>query len=210
MKADIGKSAIIVVDMQNDFFKPGGYFARRPEFKDFLESFRQLVSIAIPNIKRLTQRAKAAGRPVVYIQHVLREDYADACFPYWRCVPDCIEEKFLVEGTWGAQIIDELKPEVGDMVITKKGYGAFTNTPLDIYLRNLDVTTCIMTGVGTSVCVETTTRQGADLNYYMIVVRDATGDAKVAHEASLNAIGPFFGDVMTSDGVIGLLENLKY
>ena len=66
------------------------------------------------------------------------------------------------------------------MVITKKGYGAFTHTPFDVYLRNLGVTTCIMTGVATSVCVETTTRQEVDLNYYMIVLRDATAEESIA------------------------------
>ena len=207
MKADISKSAVIIVDMQNDFLKPGGFFSKRPEFKEFLKTMQPLVAKAIPNIKRLTRAARNARRPVVYIQEVLREDYADACFPYWR-VPGCVEEKFLVEGTWGAQIIDELKPDPGDMIVTKKGYGGFTNTPLNIYLRNLGVTTCVMTGVGTNVCVETTTRQGTELNYYMIVVSDATADGKVSHDSSLATIGAFFGDVMTTDEVIAALRSL--
>jgi len=207
MNADISKSAVIVVDMQNDFLKPGGFFSKRPEFKEFLKTMQPLIEQAIPNIKRLTQAARNVRRPVVYVQQVLREDYADACFPYWR-VPGCIEEKFLVDGTWGAQIIDELKPEPGEMVITKKGYGAFSNTPLNIYLRNLGVSTCIMTGVGTNVCVETTIRQGTDLNYYMIVVSDATADGKASHDSSLKTIAAFFGDVMATDEVIVALQSL--
>ncbi len=210
MEGNVAKSALLIIDMQNDFCKPEGYFGRRPEphFKMMVQAMQPLVKRAIPNIRRLVEAAKGAKRPVIYIQHVLRPDYADACFPYWRCVPDCVEEKFLVEGNWGAEIVDELKPVPAEIVITKKGYGSFTHTALDLYLRNFGVTTCIVTGVGTSVCVETTTRQGADLNYYMIVVSDATGDSP-AHEPSLNHMNRFFAEVMTTDQVIGMFQNLK-
>jgi nicotinamidase-related amidase len=210
MKPDFSKSALIIVDMQNDFLKPGGYFSRlgeRPEFTDLWNSQQALVTQAITDIRQLAQAMRAAVRPVVYVQHVLREDYADACWPYWR-LPNCIEERFLVDGTWGAQIIDELRPKRGEMVITKKGYGAFTNTPLNVYLDNLGITTCIMTGVGTAVCVETTTRQGADLNYYMVIVSDATADERQDHETSLSIMSRFFGDVMTTDEVTSSLHRL--
>jgi Isochorismatase family len=82
----------------------------------------------IPNVKRLADAFRAAGRPVVYLAHVLKPDYSDAAFSYWRVgiepasgnLTDC------VEGTWGAQIIDELKPQEGEHLVVKKGFGGFS------------------------------------------------------------------------------------
>ena len=208
MKPDLSKAALIVVDMQNDFLKAGGFIARRPEFRQFVKSKQPLVDRAIPNVMRLIQAARTSTIPVVFIREAFREDYADACFPYWR-VPQCVKEKFVVEGTWGSQIIEELRPQPGDMVVTKKGYGGFTNTPLNTYLRNLDVRTCIVTGVDTSICVDTTVRQGTDLNYYMVVVSDATADSKKEHEAALSTLGNFFADVMMTDELLRMIRSPK-
>ena len=106
----------------------------------------------IPHVKRLAEAFRRAGRPVVYVIQVLRPDYADAAFPYWRAIKGSTSRNrtFIVEGSWGAQIVDELKPEHGDHVVIKKGFGGFANTPLDTILRNLGVNTCVMVGVTTS------------------------------------------------------------
>ena len=81
-----------------------------------------------------------------------------------------------VEGTWGADIVDELKPHEGEHLIAKKGFGGFSNTPLDTTLRNMGVTTCVVTGVTTCVCVSNTVRGGVEHNYRTILVSDATAE----------------------------------
>jgi len=110
MGPDITRSALIIVDMQNDFLHPDGSFSRmatkHPEFNIDMPF---LVG-TIPHVKRLADAFRAASRPVVYVAHILKPDYSDAAFPYWRLglQPGAGNSTHCVEGTWGAEIIDEL------------------------------------------------------------------------------------------------------
>jgi nicotinamidase-related amidase len=84
MGPDITRSALIIVDMQNDFLHPDGSFGQRAaEHPEFNIDMPFLVG-TIPHVKRLADAFRAAGRPVVYVAHVLKPDYSDAAFPYWR------------------------------------------------------------------------------------------------------------------------------
>jgi nicotinamidase-related amidase len=162
----------------------------------------------IPRVKRLADAFRKAGRPVVYIAQVLKSDYSDAQFPYWRFgLPESGNRTFIVEGSWGAQIVDELKPRDGEHLVVKKGYGGFSNTPLDTLLRNLGITTCVVSGVTTCVCVSTTVRGGVEDNYRMIVVADAVAEvSRDTHEAELKTMARVFADVKTTDEVVALLN----
>ena len=211
MGADIARSALIIVDMQNDFLHRDGNFAHiareHPEARidlPFLEG-------TIPYVRRLSGAFRAAGRPVVYIAHVLKSDYSDAAFPYWRLgiEPKSWNRTHCVEGTWGAEIIDELKPHEGEHFIVKKGFGGFANTALDTILRNMGVTTCVVVGVTTCVCVSNTVRGGLDHNYRMILVSDAVADvSRDTHEAELKTMSRIFADVKTTDDVEALLGTI--
>jgi len=104
------------------------------------------------------------------------------------------------EGTWGAQIIDALQPRTGEHPVIKKGFGGFSNTPLDTILRAMGVTTCVVAGVTTCVCVSTTVRGGAEHNYRMILVKDAVAEINhETHEAELQTMARLFADVKTTD-----------
>jgi nicotinamidase-related amidase len=139
---------------------------------------------------------------------VVKPDYSDAQFPYWRVgVGPGTNRTFIVEHTWGAQIVDELKPHSGEHLIVKKGFGGFSNTPLDTILRNMGITTCVMTGVTTCVCVSTTIRGGVEHNYHMILVKDAVAEvSREAHEAELKTMDRIFADVKTTDEVLMMLS----
>lgn len=209
---DIAASALLVVDMQNDFVSERGYFSRLAEKHPERGIDREFLASPIPQISRLAEGFRRAGRPVIYIKHVLAPDYLDACFPYWRLPedPGPIESQFLVEGTWGAEIVDELAPRPTEKVVVKKGFNGFHRTALESILRNLGVTTCVMTGVTTCVCVSSTTRGGVERNFRMIVVRDATADRQREwHEAELRTIDWVYGQVMTTDGVLGMLGSIR-
>jgi nicotinamidase-related amidase len=204
-RADFGRSAIIIVDMQNDFIHPEGWFVRQNKWTP--QEKEVLLKTVVPNIEKLSQTARSIGRPVIYIQHVLRADYQDALHPWWREGPGhSPKSKALVEGMWGAQIIDQLQPAEEDFIVTKKGYGGFTGTSLNGLLHNLRVNTCIMTGVGAHVCVETTVREGVGLGFEMIVVSDAIGPS---NHPNLKTLSIFFADVQATDEVVGLLVRLK-
>ena len=106
------------------------------------------------------------------------------------------------------QIVDELTPQNGEHLIVKKGFGGFSNTPLDTTLRNMGVTTCVMTGVTTCVCVSTTVRGGVEHNYHMILVKDAVAEvSREAHDAELRTMDRIFADVKTSDEVLAMLSS---
>src|SRR5438067_10099215 len=110
------------------------------------------------------------------------------------------------EGTWGAQIIDALQPRTGEHPVIKKGFGGFSNTPLDTILRAMGVTTCVVAGVTTCVCVSTTVRGGVEHNYRMILVSDAVAEvSRDAHDAELRTIDRLFADVRSTDEVVELV-----
>jgi ureidoacrylate peracid hydrolase len=208
-QAEIDRSALIIVDMQNDFLHRDGSFGHialdHPEFNIDMP----FLTGTIPNVKRLADAFRAVERPVVYLAHVLKPDYSDAAFPYWRVgiEPASGNRTHCVEGTWGAQIIDELKPEEGEHLVVKRGFGGFApSTPLDTILRNKGVTTCVVTGVTTCVCVSTTVRGGVEHNYRMILVSDAVAEvSREAHDAELRTMDRLFADVRSTDQVLGLL-----
>jgi nicotinamidase-related amidase len=114
------------------------------------------------------------------------------------------------EGTWGAQIIDDLKPQEDEHLVVKKGFGGFSNTPLDTVLRNMGVTTCVACGVTICVCVSTTIRGGVEYNHRMIVVSDAVAEVdRSTHEAELKTMVRIFADVKTTDDVIRMLGGIR-
>jgi nicotinamidase-related amidase len=209
---DIGKSALIIVDMQNDFLHRDGNFSHiAREHPEFSIDMPFLVG-TIPNVKRLADAFRTAERPVVYLAHVLKPDYSDAAFPYWRVgiEPGSGNRTHCVEGTWGAQIIDDLKPHEGEHLVVKKGFGGFSNTPLDTVLRNMGVTTCVVSGVTTCVCVSSTIRGGVEHNYRMILVSDAVAEVdRTTHEAELKTMARLFADVKTADEVMGMLDRIR-
>src|SRR5467141_3137533 len=211
MGPEIDRSALIIVDMQNDFVHPDGGFAHHARETPEAGIDMPFLMGTIPQVKRLADAFREAGRPVVYIAHVLKPDYSDAQFPYWRLGltpggnrPHC------VEGTWGAQIIDDLKPQEAEHLVVKKGFGGFSNTPLDTILRNMGVTTCVVSGVTTCVCVSTTIRGGVEHNYRMILVADAIADVhRDTHEAELKTMARVFADVKTTEEVAALLDSIR-
>ena len=209
MGPDITTSALIIVDMQNDFVHPDGAFGRRAREDVDARIDIDFLASTIPNVRRIAEAFRHHGRPVVYVAQMLKPDYADAAFPYWR-YRRLSHRRSIVEGTWGAQIIDELTPHEGEHVVIKKGFGGFANTPLDTILRNYGVTTCVVTGVTTCVCVSTTVRGGVEYNYRMIVVQDAVAEIhRDAHDAELKTMARVFADVKTTDEVVQMLDEAR-
>ncbi len=204
---DFTSSALIVVEMQKDFVNDEGAFGLRGRENPDARIDMEFLASPIPRIGRLAEAFRDTGRPVVYVAHVLKPDYSDAAFPYWRTAPGG-NRTFIVEGTWGAEIVDELTPRDGEHVVVKKGYDGFSNTPLDTILRNFGVDTCIVTGVTTSTCVSSTVRSGVERNYRMVLVGDATAAARQGlHDAELEVIERAFADVKSTDEVIDSLAS---
>jgi ureidoacrylate peracid hydrolase len=103
--------------------------------------------------------------------------------------------KLLAKGTWDYELVAELKPLEGDIIIPKTRYSGFYNTNLDSMLRSRGIRNLVFTGIATNVCVESTLRDGFFLEYFGVVLADATHQAgsDVIQESSLFNIATFFG-----------------
>jgi ureidoacrylate peracid hydrolase len=115
-------------------------------------------------------------------------------------------KQFIVEGSWGAEIVDELAPKASEHRVVKKGFGGFDHTELDLVLHNLGVDTCVVCGVTTCVCVSTTARGAVARNYRLVIARDAVAEVdRETHEAELRTMARAFGDVRPTDEILALL-----
>ena len=171
---DLSNFVLVLVDIQNDFLHPDGAFIRHGVSAPDPKDVEQLAA----NNRRLIDSARKLGRPVVHVHTVLRPDHIDSALSIvWRkrLPPDT---GFLVEGTWGAQILDELEPTPDDFKVIKKGHGGFSHTHLDHLLFKLGVTSCVVSGGAVPGCVADTVEQGTALGYQVTVASDATYPAR--------------------------------
>jgi ureidoacrylate peracid hydrolase len=208
---DFARTAVIVVDMQNAFASKGGMFDLAG-----LDIFGAAGAIRATGV--VTAAARAAGVPVVYLQMGFAADLSDAgdpdCPAYhkelalimMRQRPE-LAGKLLVRGTWDWQIVDELRPQPGDMVIHKTRYDGFARTTLDADLKALGVRNLLFTGIATNICVESTARHGFFLDYWPILIADAVNAAgpDVTRQATLWAFENVFGWVTDSASAVATL-----
>jgi len=150
-------TGLIIVDIQNDFCKEEGHWAKQG--KDISH-----VQKIIPGLVRLIAGARKAGVPIIYLQNAYGGSYYSPSFMAHMLKRWDNESQLLytLEGTWGHQIIDEIKPEKTDFVVKKHRPSGFFGTDLDLILRNINRKTIIVTGCVTEGCVESTARDGVD------------------------------------------------
>lgn len=198
------RAALLIIDMQRDFCMKGGYADRAG-----LDVAR-LAAPAVP-IRRLAAAFRAAGLPVIYTREGHRPDLSD-CAPAKQARATAAGApigspgplgRALIRGEYGHDIIDELAPEPDDIVLDKPGYSAFHATDLDHILRGRGVTTLVMTGVTTEVCVHSTLRSAIDRGYECVTVSDATACDDPALQAAVLKLvaneANIFGTVTDSD-----------
>jgi nicotinamidase-related amidase len=202
VEADLARSALVVIDLQKLFAsRAHGTFKRLAEEGLGAEAeyaISRIEQTVVPNVKRLTEAFRAAGVPVVYARCAsLRGDGSDQTARH--------RAQGLVCPVWaeGAQILDEIAPQPGDIVITKSGSGCFTSTNLDHALRNMGATTVVLCGMWTNSCVETTARHAGDLDYGVVIVEDAcVAMTPENHEWALRYLGNNFGVVRSTEEVV--------
>ena len=194
-----GETALIVVDMQNGFLKPGGYF-------DQVGYDLAHAPGTIERVQRTVAAARAAGMLVVYIQSGFDAKHlvvGGPSAPVWhkseaqvlmRERPE-LAYRLITEGTWDYELVDELTPADGELVVRKSRYSAFAGTPLDQVLRARRVRNLVLCGVAANVCVESTLREAYHREYFCLLIEDATHHAGPAYlrEATLWNVERFFG-----------------
>lgn len=199
------QSALIVVDMQNAYATEGGYL----DLAGFDVSTTKPV---IANIHKAVTAARRAGMQIVWFQNGWDAQYVEAgdagspnfhksnALKTMRKRPE-LQGTLLAKDSWDYALVDELVPQAGDIVLPKPRYSGFFNTPLDSMLRSRGIRHLVFTGIATNVCVESTLRDGFFLEYFGIVLADATHQAgpPFAQQAALFNIETFFGWVSDTE-----------
>ncbi|SJM33906.1 cysteine hydrolase [Mesorhizobium delmotii] len=217
---DPAKTAVLVVDMQNDFGSKGGMFDR--------------AGIDISGIQRAvgpTASVIAAARklrlPIIYLKMGYHSDLSDLgtsdapnrlrhlqIFGVGESMtaPDGSESRILIRDTWGTDIVSDLKPEAGDVVLYKTRFSGFYETELDAVLKTAGIKQLIVTGCTTSVCVESTIRDAFFRDYHCILLTDCTSEPialdspRSNHDASITLVQILFGWTSTSDHFLRAME----
>jgi ureidoacrylate peracid hydrolase len=212
---DPQRTAIIVVDMQNAFAAKGGMF-------DLAGFDISRSADIIAAYQRLLPACREAGVKVIYLAISFKPDLSDAGAPdtpayhkelalrMMRGRPE-LAGKLLIDGTWDAAIIDELKPQPGDRVIRKTRYSGFVRTELEDELRAANVRHLLFTGVATNVCVESTARDAFFKDFWPVMIEDAMSNSGPAfnQQATLWNFEHVLGWVTNSDNVIAALANAR-
>ena len=205
-------TALLVIDMQRDFVEPGG-------FGETLGNDVSRLRGVIAPLQRTLAATRAAGVMVIHTREGHLPDLSD-------CPPAKLERgrpsmrigdlgpngRILIRGEHGHGIIDELAPVDGELVIDKPGKGAFYSTELGAMLSEAGVTSLVVTGVTTEVCVHTTVREANDRGYECLVLSDCVGsyfpEFQDAGLAMISAQGGIFGWVAPSSAYIAAISVL--
>ena len=216
---DAARTAVLVVDMQNDFGTTGGMFDR--------------AGVDISGIKKVVApcadviaTARQAGISIVYLKMAFRADLSDlgpvdgvTRVRHLQIMhvgtevtaPDGRPSRILIRDTWNSDIVPELTPHVEDAVVYKTRFSGFYRTELDERLRTIGIKHLVVIGCTTSVCVESTVRDAMFLDYQCVLLRDCMAEpigntfARSNHEASLLTIQTLFGWVADSTSFLKAL-----
>jgi ureidoacrylate peracid hydrolase len=215
IELDLDRTALLVVDMQNAFASVGGMLELagvdiRPA-KD-----------AVANARLVCEAARGAGIPVVYLTIGWPADQSTAGGPespnprkelalrLMRERPE-LRGKLLTFGTWDFEIVEALAPQPSDTVIVKSRYSGFHGTDLDSLLRGRGVRYLLIVGIASNVCVESTIRDAYFLEYWPVMIADATmpaGSAEI-QRATLYNVSTFFGWVTNAEDVATALSGAR-
>ncbi|GGA47476.1 pyrimidine utilization protein B [Sphingomonas psychrolutea] len=202
-------TAVVVIDMQNAYASEGGYV-------DLAGFDIAGAAGTIGKIATVLETARAAGVQVVFLQNGWDPDYKEAGGPgspnfhksnalkTMRKRPE-LSGQLLARGGWDYALVDALTPQPGDISLHKTRYSAFFNSQLDSVLRSRGIRNIVFVGIATNVCVESTLRDGFHLEYFGVMLEDAThhlGPPEM-QAASVYNVEKFFGWISTTADFCG-------
>jgi nicotinamidase-related amidase len=203
---DPAHTALVVVDLQRDFCAPGWAFDR-------LGVDLSMYPPLIPRVVRLVERARAAGVRVVYLQMTALPDGASdspAQLRFNLKLSHLARERtgeplsYTRDGSPGQEMLDELAPQPGDLVVKKYRSSGFWGTNLDLLLRSNGIKTVVVCGCTTEGCVESTARDAMFNDYYVVIAEDCVAsDDPAQHEASLLLMRHRF-DMASAEAILGV------
>ncbi|MFC1869724.1 isochorismatase family protein [Chloroflexota bacterium] len=209
LEIDLKRTGVVIVDMQNGFVAKGAY-------AEIAGGNLERHRAAIAPIKRISGAARSKGLKVIYIKTVHHPGDAgtgpDSVFWHkehtlvgFREHPE-FKDKFLLPGTWGNEVVAELEPQAGDVIVEKPRYSGFFDTNLDTVLKRHNIKYLLTMGVATNCCVEATIRDAYYRGYFAILVSDAAASSfrgpAFMQEAAIYNIKNNLGWVTTTEDVL--------
>ncbi|MGD9116424.1 MAG: isochorismatase family protein [Dehalococcoidia bacterium] len=215
LEIDLSRTAVTVVDMQNTFVRRGGIF----DLAGFNISTTEKI---IEPCRAIAKLAREKGIKVIYTQMAYSPDLADSGgqeSPLWhksrglsllRQRPE-LKEKLYIPGTWGADIIEELEPQPGDIIVRKQKHDGFIGTDLDAVLRAHNLKYLVFVGTATNICVESTLRHAFSLDYFPLLVSDAVSPLgpRKTQETTIFNVRNTFGWVTTSENLLNAIRSAE-
>jgi len=201
---DPKKTAVVLIEYQNDFATEGGTL--HGAVKGVMEQTHML-----QNTVDTVKKAREAGCTIVFAPITFKEGYKELNDEPYGILKGVVDSKSFIQGSWGAAIVDDLKPEPGDIVIEgKRGLCGFASTNLDFILRSRGIDTIALGGFLTNCCVESTMRTGYERGYNVITLKDCTAslseeEQRVATEKTY----PMFSRPMNHDEFLTELSGQK-
>ena len=165
---DPKKTAVVLIEYQNDFTSAGGTL--HEAVKPVMDSTNMLA-----NTVDMVKKARKLGATIVHAPIMFAEGYKELTSEPYGILKGVVDSKSFRKGTWGAEIVDDLKPAAEDIIIEgKRGLCGFASTNLDFILRSRGITNIALGGFLTNCCVESTMRSGYERGYNVITLKDCT------------------------------------
>lgn len=211
LELDLQRTAVIVIDMQNAYVSRGGSW----DLRGLDISGGQRV---IRPIKKIISTVRGKVSKIIHVVTVYSADLRESGGPnspqWYKGVLTAYREhpewqdKLPTRGAWGADIVKELQPKEGDLVVEKLKYSAFYGTYLDMILRTYNIKYLVFMGVATNICVEASIRDAYYLDYFPVLVSDAVASSgpPSTQETTIHNIEWCYGWVTTSESILKVIE----
>jgi ureidoacrylate peracid hydrolase len=199
--------ALVVVDMQNGFVSKGGSYDK---LGMNTSNYREI----IPRLKDLIEFCRSKEIPIFYTEAVKEASGIDVLTKIHNLLPKSRQERLkfpiCIRGTWDGLTIDELKPkEEEDHVVIKRRDSAFQDTELRVWLQSEGINLLVFAGIDTSICVETSLRDGFNIGYDVALISDATASGYKGHyETTLERVRDYYGLVMSIERFKKAINNV--
>jgi nicotinamidase-related amidase len=194
LSIDPATTAVVLIEYQNDFTSDGG--ALHGAVAGVMESTGML-----DNTRSLIAAAREAGATIVHAPITFAEGFGELADHPYGILKGVVDSTAFVKGSWGAEIVDALAPQEGDIVVEgKRGLDTFATTNLDFILRARGITTIALGGFLTNCCVESTMRTGYEKGYKVITLSDCVAaTSEEEHSNALKFDYPMFSEPMTAE-----------
>ena len=197
MSLDPSKTAVVLIEYQNDFTSEGGVL------HGAVEGVMNKTDM-MANTQRVVEAARQAGVTVMHAPINFAEGYNEISAHPYGILKGVVDGHAFVKDSWGAAIVDDLAPQAGDIVVEgKRGLDTFASTNLDFILRSKGISTIALGGFLTNCCVESTMRTGYEHGYEVITLRDCLAATSVEeHDNALSYDFPMFSKPMSASEFI--------